>query len=247
MRQLCHSASASNILIRLIDCPRNGTTTKPPTSHKEKYERLTCGQITRTKLSEMNNLYVIRKDDPFQLVDDFGLIDEGYELTGIDDSLPQDLDVLDQKERVEHRYHKRFQLKEDAFALIRSISTGPLNIQGKSMGCIACSVFNAKPARLGKIDNVSMGGLMFQHVAGKTQLNNAFVLDILLADCRFYLANMPFKIKADVVLPDDIPGSSFATRQVRLQFQNLSANQQARLKDFIKKHGTGLGAPGVKD
>ena len=63
----------------------------------------------------------------------------------------------------------------------------------------------------------------------------------------FYLANMPFKIKADVVLPDDIPGSSFAIRQVRLQFQNLSANQQDRLKDFIKKHGTGLGAPGVKD
>ena len=34
----------------------------------------------------------------------------------------------------------------------------------------------------------------------------------------FYHANMAFKIKADVVLPDDIPGSSFEMRQVRLQY-----------------------------
>jgi hypothetical protein len=194
----------------------------------------------------MDNLHVISKANLFQLVDDVEPIEDGYDLTGIDDSLLLDLDDPDWMKRVEHRYHKRFQLKEDAFALIRSISAGPLNIQGKSMGCIACAVFNAKPARLGKIDNISMGGLMFQHVAGKTQLNNAFVLDILVADCRFYLANMPFKIKADVVLPDDIPGSSFAVRQVRLQFQNLSANQQARLNEFILKHGTEIGEIGVK-
>ncbi len=194
----------------------------------------------------MNNLYVISKANLFQLVDDVEPIEEGCDLTGIDDSLSLDLDDPDGMKRVEHRYHKRFQLKEDAFALIRSISAGQLNIQGKSMGCIACAVFNAKPARLGKIDNISMGGLMFQHVAGKTQLNNAFVLDILLAHCRFYLANMPFKINADVVLPDDIPGSSFAIRQVRLQFQNLSANQQARLNEFILIHGTEIGEIGVK-
>ena len=194
----------------------------------------------------MNNLYVISKANLFQLVDDVEPIEDGCDLTGIDDSLSLDLDDPDGMKRVEHRYHKRFQLKEDAFALIRSISAGPLNIQGKSMGCIACAVFNAKPARLGKIDNISMGGLMFQHVAGKTQLNNAFVLDILLADRRFYLANMPFKIKADVVLPNDFPGSSFAIGQVRLQFQNLSGNQQARLNEFILNHGTEIGEISVK-
>ena len=195
----------------------------------------------------MNKLYVIGKGEPYQLVDDVEQIESGYDLTGFDDSLSLDLDEPGGKKRVEHRYHKRFHLREDAFALIRSISDDPLNIQGKSMGCIACAVFNARPARLGKIENISIGGLMFQHIAGKTQLNRTFVLEILFADSRFYLANMPFEIKADVVLPDDIPDSPFEMRQVRLQFQNLSAFQQARLNEFLLNHGTEIGEIGVKD
>jgi hypothetical protein len=195
----------------------------------------------------MNNLYVISKGEPYQLVDDVEQIDGGYYLTGFDNSLSLDSDEPGVKKRVERRCHKRFHLREDAFALIRSISAEPLNIRGKSMGCIACAVFNARPARIGKIDNISMGGLMFQHVAGKPQLNRTFVLEILSADCRFHLANMPFEIKSDVGLPDDIPGSSIEMRQVRLQFQNLSANQQARLNEFLLNHGSEMGGIGVKD
>jgi len=195
----------------------------------------------------MNNLYVISQDDTFQLVDDVGPIEDGYDLTGFDDSLPLDRDDSNKEKRVEHRYHKRFQLNEDAFALIRSIFAGPLNIQGKSMGCIACAVFNARPARLGKIENISMGGLMFHHVGSKAQLSKALVLDILLADCGFYLANMPYKTITDVVIPEDVPDESIEMRQVRLQFQNLNANQQTRLKDFILNHGAEIGEIGVKD
>jgi hypothetical protein len=195
----------------------------------------------------MNNLYVISKGEPYQLVDDVEQIEGGYYLAGFDESLSPDLDEPGGKTRVERRCHKRFHLRKDAFALIRPISANPLNIQGKSMGCIACAVFDARPARLGKIDNISMGGLMFQHVAGKTQLNRTFVLEILSADCRFYQANMPFEIKSDFVLPDDIPDSSFEMRQVRLQFQNLSADQQVRLNEFLLNHGTEIGEIGVND
>jgi len=189
-------------------------------------------------VSDMNDLIVIGKGNPFQLADDVEPIEEGYDFTGIDDSLLLNFNEPGRKRRIEHRNHKRFNLGEDVFALIRSTSTVPLNIRRKSMGCIACAVFNAKPARLGRIDNISMGGLMFEHIAGKTQLNKAVVLDILLADCRFYLANIPFKIKDDVVLPDDIPGSTFEMRRMRLEFHNLSAYQQARLNKFILNHST---------
>jgi len=198
-------------------------------------------------VSDMNNLYVISKEDPIQLVDEVGPIEDAYNLTGIDDSLPLDLDDSDRKKRIEYRYHKRSQLNKDAFALIRSISAGPLKIHGKSMGCIACAVFNASPAKLGKIDNISMGGLMFHHVDSKAQLNQALVLDILLADCGFYLANMPFKTITDVVIPEDVPGDSIEMRQVRLQFQKLNAIQQARLKNFILNHGAEIGEIGVQD
>ncbi len=198
---------------------------------------IVSGQITRIMVNDMNNLYVISKEDPIQLVDEAAPIEDAYHLTGIDDSLPLDLDDLDRKKRIEYRYHKRSQLSKDAFALIRSTSAGPLKIHGKSMGCIACAVFNAKPAKLGKIDNISMGGLMFHHVDSKAQLSKALVLDILLADCGFYLANMPFKTITDVVIPEDVPGDAIEMRQVRLQFQKLNAIQQARLKNFIMNHG----------
>ena len=73
----------------------------------------------------MNNLYAISKDDPIQLIDEAGPIENGYDLSGIDNRLPLDLDGSDRKKRIEDRYHKRSQLNKDAFALIRSIPAGP--------------------------------------------------------------------------------------------------------------------------
>ena len=186
----------------------------------------------------MEHIYHINEDNPSLLVDEFGMIHDSYQPSGLGDLQLRGLDDSAGKKRIEYRYHKRFQLNKDAFALIRSIHAGPLKIKGKSMGCIACAVFNAKPAKLGKIDNISMGGLMFNHVDSKAQLRQAVVLDILLADCGFYLANIPFRTITDVVIPDEISSDAVELRRVRLQFQKLNTIQQARLKDFIKNHGT---------
>ena len=128
----------------------------------------------------MDNINCTREADPNLPVDEIGMIEDGYNQMGMDASLLLDMDVLDGKKRIEYRYHKRYRLTEDAFALIRPISTGPLKIGGKSMGCIACAVFNAKPVKLGKIDNIGMGGLMFYHADSKEQISQALVLDILL-------------------------------------------------------------------
>ena len=186
----------------------------------------------------MDNIHYINEDNPSLLFDEIGMLKDGYTPSGMDDSLLRDLDDSIEKKRIEYRHHQRFQLNKDAFALIRSIHAGPLKIKGKSMGCIACAVFNAKPAKLGKIDDISMGGLMFYHVDSKAQLRHAVVLDILLADCGFYLANIPFKTITDVVIPDEISSDAVELRQVRLQFQKPNTIQQARLKDFIVNHGT---------
>ena len=198
-------------------------------------------------MSDMSNLYVISKDDSNLAVHGGGPIDDGYSSRRIDDSPPRGLDDLDEKERVEHRYHKRFRLNDSAHALIRSTSTGPLKIYGKSMGCVACAVFNARPVKLGKIDNICMGGLMFHYVDSQAQLSEALVLDILLADCGFYLANMPYKTITDVVLPEDDPGDPIEMRQIRLQFKKLSVNQQAKLQGFILNHGAGIGEISVNE
>jgi hypothetical protein len=186
----------------------------------------------------MDNIYYISKDDPDLLVNKIGMIEDDYDPWGMDDSLLMDLDESGGKKRIECRQHQRFQLDNNAFALIRPITAGALKVRGKSMGCIACAVFNTKPAKLGKIDNISMGGLMFHHADNKEQLSQALVLDILLADCGFYLANIPFKIKTDVVIPDEVYSNAIEMRQVRLQFQRLNTIHQARLNDFIMSHGT---------
>lgn len=195
----------------------------------------------------MNNLYRIGNSDQFQLVDEIEPIEAGSNLTEIYDSLLSESDVLDKHKAVEHRYHKRFQLKEGTFALIRAVSADPLKIHGKSMGGIACAVYNARPARLGKIDNISMGGLMFQHVDNKAQSNQEFVLDILRVDCGFYIANILFTTKSDVVIPDEISGATIEMRQVRLQYQSLNAIQHAKLKNFIMNHATDTAGPVTAD
>ena len=81
---------------------------------------------------------------------------------------------------------------------------------------------------------------MFHHADSEVQSNKDLVLDILLADCGFYLADMPFNTITDIVIPDEISSDVIEIRQVRLQFQQLKAIQQARLKNFIKNHGTEL-------
>ena len=198
----------------------------------------------------MSDLYVISNGD-FQLLDDAEQIEDGSDLREFDFSLPMHLAEpqwnRDSKKRIERRRHNRFHLIKDAFALIRPASAKPLNILGKSMGCIACSVFKAKPVRHGKIDNIGMGGLMFQHIASKMQLDRTCMLDILLTDCGFYLAAMPFEIKTDVVLSGDISDDPFEMRQVRLQFKNLNVTQQARLNEFLYSYGTESGESGLRN
>ena len=194
----------------------------------------------------MDDYYNVNETDPFQPVDNVRLNDEVFDQTGIDDSLRLDLGV-NEKKKNDSRQDIRFQLTGNAFALIRSNQTGPLKIYGKSMGCIASAVFNAKPVKFGKIDNISMGGLMFHHVDSRAQLSKALVLDILLADCGFYLANMAFKTITDGVVPDDIYDNLLEMRQVRLQFQKLGVEQLDKLKKFIFNHGAEIGENSTKD
>ena len=77
-------------------------------------------------MSDMDNIYYISKDDPDLLVNKIGMIEEGYDPWGMDESLLRDLDDSIEKRWVECRYHQRFQLDKDAFALITPISTDGL-------------------------------------------------------------------------------------------------------------------------
>lgn len=214
-----HTMSVLNTLNRITRCPA----TWQPAKRQD-------------NVSVMKGPNAVGNKVPFQPAGDTRGISDGYGSRGIDKTELEVLNDLDEN-RFEHRSHQRFGLDKDAYALIRAFSRGPLNIGGKSMGCIACAVFNAKPAKLGMIDDISMGGLAFQHAESKSESDEPLVLDILLADCGFYLAGIQFKIINDSNISDDIPGESIEMRQVRLQFQNMTAIQKAALKEFIVNYG----------
>ncbi len=138
--------------------------------------------------------------------------------------------------RIERRKHKRFQIKEVAFVLIRFGSAEPIRILNRGMGEIACAVFKSKPIKLGRIDNISKGGLVFCYIDRNSQSGEPLMLDILLAKCGFYLGNMAFKTIADIEIAEDFPIDTLKMRQLRLQFRELTSNQKFRLKYLIRNH-----------
>ncbi len=191
--------------------------------------------------NDMNNIGVISPDNPAQIDDTVRLIEDMRAPRLIDYIPIRGVNTSDRQKRIENRCHRRFQLNKIAFAMIRSISVEPLQINGMSMGSIGWAVYNSKPARLGKIDNISLGGLMFHHVGHKPQLSQIPVLDILLAECGFYLAGIKYKIITDVAMPSDGPGDPVETWRVRVQFEKLNREQLYKLKDFILIHGAEAG------
>jgi len=166
-----------------------------------------------------------------------GPIEDNYGNSRIGGFLLVDLNDPTTEIRVEQRKHERFQIKEVAFAFMRFGSTEPIRVLNKGIGEIACAVFRSKPIKLGKIDNISMGGLAFCHVDGNSQSSELLVLDILLAACGFYLGNMSFETISDNEVIEDFPIDSVTMRHVQTKFKELTPNQESMLEFLIQKYG----------
>ncbi len=167
-----------------------------------------------------------------------GLIDDDYEITPPDFSLLSDLDYQKIGKVYDQRTCKRFQVMVHAFALIRSALSQPICLIDRSMGEIACDVFRSKPIKLGRINNISMGGLVFRYIESQAQSNESSELDILLADYGFYWGNVSFKTISDIELSEDAPIDSIKMKQLRVQFKKITLNQKIQLDYFIRNHSS---------
>jgi hypothetical protein len=150
------------------------------------------------------------------------------------------LNLVDPKThaRAERRNHNRFQIKKVAFAMIRSAFSKPICLIDRSLGEIACDVFRSKPIKLGRINDISMDGLLFRYVDSKIQSIESPVLDILLADCGFYLESVSFNTISDTEIAEDYPIDSVKMKQLRMQFRKLTPNQKYKLEYLIQNHGS---------
>ena len=140
--------------------------------------------------------------------------------------------------RRDRRAHKRFQVQKDAFALIRPVSVDQIRVVDKSMGEIACAVYRSKPNQFGRINNVSMDGLSFDYIAGREGSSQSLVLDILLADRGFYLANLTFKTICDVKVAADFSMDPIKMRQHHVRFERLAPSQIRKIQYSIQHYSS---------
>ena len=118
--------------------------------------------------------------------------------------------------QVERRKKQRFQVKDSGFAVI-----------------------NPDPVKLVPIIDISLGGLGFYDNDHADWPNRSCKLEIMVADCSFYLENLPFKIISSIRLFPDESANLMEGHRYGLEFGNLETNQQSRLEYFIRNYTVG--------
>ena len=137
---------------------------------------------------------------------------------------------------IERRKHKRYQVKNGTFALLRSTSIEFSKIKDMSMGQIAFAVIKSKPVKMGQISNMSMNGLAFDYIESQGKSIDVFKLDILLAQNSFYLGKLLFKPVFDYVITSEIPLNTFTIRRCGVEFGELTSRQKSGLEYFLNHH-----------
>lgn len=109
---------------------------------------------------------------------------------------------------VERRKHKRFPIKENAFAVLR---------------------FTPSSTKIGRIIDISMGGMAIEYENSEEWEDTPKELSILFGDDDFYLEKINFETVSD----NFISYSFTETRRRGIKFGKLSDNQSSQLKNFI--------------
>ena len=117
---------------------------------------------------------------------------------------------------LERRGHPRYRVKDNAFA-----------------------VTNPEPVKLVPILDIAMGGLGVYVNDGVMWMNESAKLEIMVADCSFYLENLPFDLISNLKAFPASPSNLLDGRRFGLQFGKLMPRQQSELKYFIRNYTEG--------
>ncbi len=100
--------------------------------------------------------------------------------------------------------------------------------------------------KIGKVKDISMGGLSFEHIYDENSIQNSFKGYIFLWVNEFNMSKVPCRVVYDISV--SIPNEYYAftihfiTRRCGLQFEALSEDQKTQL-DFLLKTYTQGAAP----
>jgi len=105
--------------------------------------------------------------------------------------------------------------------------------------------------KIGKILDISMGGLAFEYYSGSEDLNQYdSTVTIFITVNNFYLENIPCQMISD--LPkcgSDKPSvlnANYLVKRSCLQFMTISEDQRQRLEYFLNNHTRGLAPSSIR-
>ena len=112
---------------------------------------------------------------------------------------------------MERRIHRRFIVKEGGFVILQS-----------------------EPFLVGKINDISRGGVSLLYAAKKMPNIEAREINIIFTKDSFYLAIDQFKYISDIKISQEAHNlDSLSMRRHSLQFRELSKSQLLELEFFI--------------
>jgi len=124
--------------------------------------------------------------------------------------------MTENEKPVEKRLQKRFRAQDDAYAMLRG-----------------------SVSKLGKILDISRGGLAFRYIDIGERPESSFELEILVKGNGFHLNNVSFETISDFGSTKDFPFSSIPMRRRGGQFLGLTENQISELEYFMEHYTTG--------
>ena len=117
---------------------------------------------------------------------------------------------------LEQRKHKRFAVKDDAYAVLKY-----------------------KPTKMGQIINMSRDGPAVRYSSNGQQLSESSELDIFIVDSNFYIETIQAKIISDFAIADKTPFSSPKNRQRCFQFGEIKSHQLFQLDYLLQNYTKG--------
>ena len=115
--------------------------------------------------------------------------------------------------QIERRKNERYQVNDDAFAII-----------------------NPEPVKLVPILDIAMDGIGVYVNNEDKSLDNATKIEIMVADCSFYMENIPFQSIDDSKVFPAGASNLLNGRRCSLKFGKLTPSQKSELKYFIRNY-----------
>lgn len=123
--------------------------------------------------------------------------------------------------QVERRNHVRLLLKDNSFAALGSDYT-----------------------KVGKITNISRGGLAFEYIAGESDGWNYFQVDIFMTGHVFHMYDVPCRLIYDIDIHVPHVKDSYVriltTKRCGIRFGELREDDQNQLELFLESYTTCL-------